>query len=171
MGQLRFLSIFMSLLTAPRIKNSHFFGCKVLYLSIKLLQSKIESLLNQIWTPVENLQKQLKTLLKKFYGPFLQMGFNCLKATAISRRQFNFYHSVPRNSWCSFYRPLKDEKLSRPWSHPMVLNTGRLDWEIQRLNHQAIRPLGLITRPLGLIALTTRPLVIKQVMFWHFYVT
>ena len=36
------------------------------------------------------------------------MGFNCLKATATSRRQFTFYHSVPRNSWNSFYQPQKD---------------------------------------------------------------
>ena len=57
------------------------------------------------------------------------MGFNCLKATATSRRQFSFYHSVPRNSWYSFYRPRKDERLSRPWSHPVVLITGPLDWE------------------------------------------
>ena len=34
---------------------------------------------------------------KKLYGPFfLRMGFNCLKATATSRRQFTFYHSVPK---------------------------------------------------------------------------
>ena len=45
---------------------------------------------------------------KKLYGPFLWMGFNCLKATATSRRQFTFYHSVPRNSWNSFYQPQKD---------------------------------------------------------------
>ena len=50
----------------------------------------------------------LKTF--KLYGPFLWMGFNCLKATATSRRQFTFYHSVPRNSWYSFYRPRKDER-------------------------------------------------------------
>ena len=62
------------------------------------------------------------------------MGFNCLKATATSRRQFTFYHSVPRNSWYSFYRPQKDERLSRPWSHPVVLNTGLLDWESSALN-------------------------------------
>ena len=61
------------------------------------------------------------------------MGFNCLKATATSRRQFTFYHSVPRNSWYSFYRPRKDERLSRPWSHPVVLNTGPLDWESSAL--------------------------------------
>ena len=40
-----------------------------------------------------------------------------------------FLPLVPRNSWYSFYRPRKDERLSRPWSHSMVLNTGPLDWE------------------------------------------
>ena len=25
------------------------------------------------------------------------------------------------------YQPRKDERLSRPWSHPVVLNTGLLD--------------------------------------------
>ena len=33
----------------------------------------------------------------------------------------------------SFYRPQKDERLSRPWSHPVVLNTGPLDWESSAL--------------------------------------
>ena len=75
----------------------------------------------------------------KLYGPFLWMGFNCLKATATSRRQFTFYHSVPRNSWYSFYQPRKDERLNRPWSHPVVLVTGPLNWESS--------------------ALTTRPLI------------
>ena len=70
---------------------------------------------------------------KKLYGPFLWMGFNCLKATATSRRQFTFYHSVPRNSWYSFYQPRKDGRLSWPWSHPVVLNTGPLDWESSAL--------------------------------------
>ena len=77
----------------------------------------------------------------KLYGPVLWMGFNCLKATATSKRQFTFYHSVPRNSWYSFYRPRKDERLSRTWSHPVVLNTGLLDWESS--------------------VLTTRPLLLK----------
>ena len=47
---------------------------------------------------------------KNFMAPFLWMGFNCLKATATSRRQFTFYHSVPRNSWfpeiCEIYSKL-----------------------------------------------------------------
>ena len=70
---------------------------------------------------------------KKLYGPFLWMGFNCLKATATLRRQFTFYHSVPRNSWYSFYQSRKDERLSRPWNHPVVLNMGPLDWESSAL--------------------------------------
>ena len=61
------------------------------------------------------------------------MGFNCLKATATSRREFTFYHSVPRNFWYSFYRPHKDERLSQPWSHPVVLNVEPLDWESSTL--------------------------------------
>ena len=66
---------------------------------------------------------------KELYGPFVWMGFNCLKATATSRKQFTFYHSVPRNSGYSLYRPQKDEKLSRPCSYQVVLNMGPLDWE------------------------------------------
>ena len=60
-------------------------------------------------------------LKKKLYGPFLWMGFNCLKARATSGRQCTFYHEVPRNSWYSFYRSRKDERLSQPWSHPLGL--------------------------------------------------
>ena len=42
-------------------------------------------------------QKKGKFLKKKLYCPFLWMGFNCLKATANSRRQFTFYHSFYEN--------------------------------------------------------------------------
>ena len=69
--------------------------------------------------------------------------FNCLNARATLRRQFTFYHKVPRNPWYSFYRPRKDEQLSRPWSHPVVLGTRPLDWESS--------------------ALTTRPLLFKEI--------
>ena len=34
----------------------------------------------------------IKKKKKKLYGPFLLMGFNCLKARATLRRQFTFYH-------------------------------------------------------------------------------
>ena len=73
-------------------------------------------------TQISNISALLPNLKKtKLYGPFLWMGFNCLKATATLRRQFTFYHIVPRNSWYSFYQPCKHERLSRPWRHPVVM--------------------------------------------------
>ena len=52
-------------------------------------------------------------LLKKLYGSFLWIGFNCLMATkATTRRQLTFYLSVPMTSWYSFSRHRKDERLS-----------------------------------------------------------
>ena len=98
--------------------------------------------------PSINKKKKLKITL---WPLFLWMGFNCLKATATSRRKFNFYHSVPRNSWYSFHRPRKDERLSRPWSHPVVSNTGSRDWQSS--------------------ALTTRPLLHKPLNTWSHEVT
>ena len=92
--------------------------------------------------------KEFKLLKKRLYGPFLWIGFNCLKAAATSRRQFTFYHSFPRNSWYSFYWPRKDERLSRPWSHPVVLNTGPLDWESSTLTSG---PLLLGTLPQAVV--------------------
>ena len=39
-----------------------------------------------------------RTKIKKLYCLFLWMGCNCLKAKAISRRQFTFFHQVPTKS-------------------------------------------------------------------------
>ena len=73
------------------------------------------------------------TLIKKRYGPFLWMGFNYLKATEPTTIQFTFYNSVPRSSWYLFNWPRKDERLSWPRSHPLVLNAGPLDWKSSAL--------------------------------------
>ena len=52
-------------------------------------------------------------------------------------RQFTFYHKVPRNTWYSFDRPQKDERLIPPSSHSgfehQIPGLG-----IQCLNHWAI---------------------------------
>ena len=59
-----------------------------------------------------------------------------------------FYHSVLRNSWYSFYRSRKDERLSQPWSIPAVLKTGPLDWESNALtlgHCSIIVPLAILT--------------------------
>ena len=46
-------------------------------------------------SPKRSLEQNKKTRKtfkkKKLYGPFLWMGFNCLKARATSRRQFMIY--------------------------------------------------------------------------------
>ena len=89
---------------------------------------------------------QFLILKKKMYGPFLWIGFNCLKARATSRRQFTFYHKVPRNPWYSFYRSWKDQRLYQPWSYPVVLNMGPLDWESSTLT---TRPLLIINPSLN----------------------
>ena len=76
--------------------------------------------------------------LKKLW-PLLMDVLQLLQGhRATTRRQFTFCHYIPRNSWYSFNRPQKDERLSRPWSHQEVLNTGPL--------HQ--KSSALTTRPL-----------------------
>ena len=75
-----------------------------------------------LWAKLVNKKKQ--TL-----WPLFMDGVQLPKAKTTSRRQFTFYHSVPTNSWYSFYRLRKDERLSQPCSHPVVLNTGLLNWE------------------------------------------
>ena len=62
------------------------------------------------------------------------MEFHYLKATrATTRRQFTFYHYVSRNSWYIFDWPQRDERLSRFQRHPVILNTGPLNWESSTL--------------------------------------
>ena len=38
-----------------------------------------------------------------------------------------------RSTWYSFHQPWKDERLSQPWSHPVVLKPKPLDWESSTL--------------------------------------
>ena len=66
-----------------------------------------------------------------FMAPFFKDGVQLPQGC--SHFEEVVYFLVPRNSWYSFYRPRKDEMLSRPWSHPVVLNTGPLDWESSAL--------------------------------------
>ena len=46
----------------------------------------------------------------------------------------------------SFYRPQKDERLIQPWSYPVVLNTGPLDWKYNTLT---TRPLLRMIMPIS----------------------
>ena len=54
-------------------------------------------------------------LKNKLYGPFLMDGFQLPQGyTANTRRQFTFYHQVPRNCWYSYNRLQEDKRLSQP---------------------------------------------------------
>ena len=70
---------------------------------------------------------------KIFMASFYEWVSTASRLEPLSRRQFTFYHYVPRNTWYSFYRPRRDETLSRPWSHPVVLKAGPHDWESSAL--------------------------------------
>ena len=52
---------------------------------------------------------------------------------ATTRRQFTFYHSVPKSFRYSTNRPQKDERLIWPCSHSVVSNQEPLDWELGTL--------------------------------------
>ena len=71
---------------------------------------------------------KLKTkTLKKLYGLFLWMGFNYLKATEPLRGvSVLFTTKFPEILGTDL---IEDEMLSRPWSHPLVLNKRPLDWK------------------------------------------
>ena len=75
----------------------------------------------------------LKTFMNYFFG----QGSMCQGYRATAIRHFTFDHWVSRSSWHSFDRARKDERLSRPWRHLLVMNPSPLDWESS----------ALITRP------------------------
>ena len=52
----------------------------------------------------------------------LCIGFTSLKVAEPIRRDSYSYPPHPQELWCSFDRPQKNERLSRPWSHLMVFN-------------------------------------------------
>lgn len=62
--------------------------------------------------------------LKKTLCPiFFMDGFQLPQGyKATTRIQFSFYHQGTSNSWYSFDRLRKVDKLSRPWSNPVHLN-------------------------------------------------
>ena len=57
-------------------------------------------------------------------APFYGWNPICHKARDASRRQFTSTTKFPEIPGTHFKQPQKDKRLSRPWSHPVVLNTG-----------------------------------------------
>ena len=68
---------------------------------------------------------------KQLYGPFLWMGFNCIKARATLRRQFTFYTSSQK-FLVLILSTLEPPSGFEPWTPGLG---------IQHLNHQVIAPM------------------------------
>ena len=70
---------------------------------------------------------------KELYCPFLRMALNCLKATeSLQGGSLLFITEFPEFVGTSLI-DLKDERLSQPWNHPVVLKMGPLDLESSAL--------------------------------------
>ena len=72
----------------------------------------------------------------------LWIRVNCLEATQNLYREavYSLPLSLQKFLVLIFNRPLKDERLSRTWSHQVVLNTEPLDWEFSALTTRSLPP-------------------------------
>ena len=70
---------------------------------------------------------------------------------------YRYYFGIYSFEWYSTYRPQKDERLSQPWSHPVVLNTGPLDWKSSTLTTRPL--LHHFTIPKKLLSVVLKPLL------------
>ena len=63
-----------------------------------------------------------------FLPPFYGWCWTASRLQSHYKERVHFLPPSPRNSSHSFYQTRKDERLSQPWGHPVVLNLGPLDW-------------------------------------------
>ena len=70
---------------------------------------------------------------KKLYDTFFWMGFNCLNATGSLQGDSLLLTSKSPGSPGTHLIEKMDGRLSWLWSHTMVLNLGRLEWESSAL--------------------------------------
>ena len=75
--------------------------------------------------------------LKTLWPLFMDGVQLCQGYKTTTRRQFTFYHSVPRSSWYSTDWPWKDKRLSWPWSQPSGFEPLTRGLGIQCLNFLA----------------------------------
>ena len=60
---------------------------------------------------------------------FYRWGSNASRLEPLQGGSLLFTAKFPETPGAHFIDPQNDEKLSRPWSHPVDLNMGPLDWE------------------------------------------
>ena len=82
------------------------------------------------------------TILLKTLSPLFIDGCKYLKATEPLQGD-SFYSLVPRSSWYSIAQPWKDERLSWPTCHPVLLKP---DWKFSALTTRP-HPEELVLKP------------------------
>ena len=71
-------------------------------------------------------------------SPFYGWGSAASRLQSHYKEAFYFLPLSYKEFWFSFGQPRKGERLSQPWSHQLVLNTGSRGLGIQRKNKSAL---------------------------------
>ena len=74
-----------------------------------------------------NVCTDMNTIKKTTLWPLIMDGVQLPQGYSHFEEAVYFLPLSSQIFWYSLYRPRKDERLSRPWSHPVVLITGPLD--------------------------------------------
>ena len=77
-------------------------------------------------------------IFKKTLWPLFMDGVQLSRGYSHFEEAVYFLPFSSQKLLYSFYQPRKDDRLSRPWSHPVVLNTGSLDWESSTLTNRPL---------------------------------
>ena len=102
---------------------------------------KLKTTFCKYWIPIK-IKISMVCIHKTFelYGPFLWIGFNYINATATKPQETIYF--LPRISQKSLVLILSTSegwKLNRPWSHPVVLTNGLMDWEFSALTTRSTK--------------------------------
>ena len=113
------------------------FKCLIFWQYCILTPSQMfDWILNMPLLPVKNKGKIILYEKLKNLRPLFMDGVQLAQAyRATPRRQFTFYHSVPRSSWYSFDQPQNDKKAELTFELPNGFELGTPVLGIQHTNH------------------------------------
>ena len=86
-----------------------------------------------IWFLIDDFDWLLRKLKKNLMAPFFMDGVQLPQGYNHFEEAVYFLPFSSQKFLVLILSTLEEWKLSRPWSHPVVLNTGPLDWEFSAL--------------------------------------
>ena len=111
----RVLSLLMQIMCLKRL---HILQTPTLFQHVGTKLQPCNKLLIKHW----NCNKLLICLLKKIMAPFNGWGSTASRLQPLRGGNLLFTIKFPEIPGTNFYQPWKDERLSKPWSHPVALN-------------------------------------------------